>query len=176
MLAISLTIACSCYIYNGVILHTHPVHGESHNQIHAIPPERLQHYPGLWFCLQRCCKTFCKVSVCNPVNQPLCQCCCKTSQVMSSLRCRPTCSEVKHISIDKAWNKQHGLGERQLKQSLNQSSPAYIQWLSSFNITSEAQNMRWIQIETKTKKHKSVLSLRSTFKNILKIMYCIYHT
>jgi len=32
MLAISLTIACSRYIYNGVILHTHPVRGESHNQ------------------------------------------------------------------------------------------------------------------------------------------------
>jgi len=32
MLAISLTIACSRYIYNGVILHEHPVRGESHNQ------------------------------------------------------------------------------------------------------------------------------------------------
>jgi len=32
MLAISLTIACSLYIYNGVILHAHPVRGESHNQ------------------------------------------------------------------------------------------------------------------------------------------------
>jgi len=32
MLAISLTIACSRYIYNGVILHAHPVRGESHNQ------------------------------------------------------------------------------------------------------------------------------------------------
>ena len=32
MLAISLTIACSRYIYNGVILDTHPVRGESHNQ------------------------------------------------------------------------------------------------------------------------------------------------
>jgi len=32
MLAISLTIACSRYIYNGVILHTHPVRGESHDQ------------------------------------------------------------------------------------------------------------------------------------------------
>ena len=32
MLAIFLTIACSRYIYNGVILHAHPVHGESHNQ------------------------------------------------------------------------------------------------------------------------------------------------
>ena len=32
MLAISLTIACSRYMYNGVILHAHPVHGESHNQ------------------------------------------------------------------------------------------------------------------------------------------------
>jgi len=32
MLAISLTIACSRYIYNGVILHAHPARGESHNQ------------------------------------------------------------------------------------------------------------------------------------------------
>ena len=32
MLAISLTIACSRYIYKGVILHAHPVHGESYNQ------------------------------------------------------------------------------------------------------------------------------------------------
>jgi len=34
MLAISLTntIACSRYIYYGVILHAHPVRGESHDQ------------------------------------------------------------------------------------------------------------------------------------------------
>jgi len=32
MLAISLTIACSRYIYNGVILHAHPIRGESDNQ------------------------------------------------------------------------------------------------------------------------------------------------
>jgi len=32
MFAISLTIACSPYIYNGVIPHAHPVRGESHNQ------------------------------------------------------------------------------------------------------------------------------------------------
>jgi len=32
MLAISLTIACSRYIYYGVILHAHPVRGESPNQ------------------------------------------------------------------------------------------------------------------------------------------------
>jgi len=32
MLAISRTVACSRYIYNGVILHAHPVRGESHNQ------------------------------------------------------------------------------------------------------------------------------------------------
>ena len=32
MLAISLSIACSLYIYNGVILHAHPVRDESHNQ------------------------------------------------------------------------------------------------------------------------------------------------
>jgi len=30
--AISLTIACSRYIYYGVILHAHPVRGESHNR------------------------------------------------------------------------------------------------------------------------------------------------
>jgi len=35
MLTISLTIACSRYIYNGVILHAHPVRGESHNQRHT---------------------------------------------------------------------------------------------------------------------------------------------
>jgi len=32
MLAISLTIACSRYAYDGVILHAHPVRGESHIQ------------------------------------------------------------------------------------------------------------------------------------------------
>jgi len=31
----TLTIACSRYIYNGVILHAHPVRGESHNQRNA---------------------------------------------------------------------------------------------------------------------------------------------
>jgi len=35
MLTISLTIACSRYIYNGVILHAHHVRGESHNQRNA---------------------------------------------------------------------------------------------------------------------------------------------
>jgi len=35
MLAISLTLACSRYIYNGVILHAYPVRGESHNQRNA---------------------------------------------------------------------------------------------------------------------------------------------
>ena len=35
MLTISLTFACSRYIYNGVILHAHPVRGESHNQRNA---------------------------------------------------------------------------------------------------------------------------------------------
>ena len=29
---ISLTTACSRYLYNGVIFHAHPVRGESHNQ------------------------------------------------------------------------------------------------------------------------------------------------
>ena len=32
MLTISLTIACSRYTYDGVILPAHPVRGESHNQ------------------------------------------------------------------------------------------------------------------------------------------------
>jgi len=40
-------------------------------------------------------------------------------QVKSCLRCKY--SAVKHISIDKAWNKQHRLGERQLKQSLTEA-------------------------------------------------------
>jgi len=35
MLAISLTIACSRYVYYGVILRAHPVCGESHNQRNA---------------------------------------------------------------------------------------------------------------------------------------------
>ena len=35
MLAISLTIACSRYVYYGVILHAHPVRGESHNQLNT---------------------------------------------------------------------------------------------------------------------------------------------
>jgi len=33
--AISLTIACSRYIYNGADVHAHPVRGESHNQRNA---------------------------------------------------------------------------------------------------------------------------------------------
>jgi len=32
MLAISFTVACSRYTYDGVILHVHPVRGESYNQ------------------------------------------------------------------------------------------------------------------------------------------------
>jgi len=32
MLAISITIACSRYTHDGVILHAHSVRGESHNQ------------------------------------------------------------------------------------------------------------------------------------------------
>ena len=35
MFAISLTVACSGYIYNGVILHAHAVRGESHNHRNA---------------------------------------------------------------------------------------------------------------------------------------------
>ena len=35
MLAISLTVACSRYIYNGDILHAHPVRSEPHNQRNA---------------------------------------------------------------------------------------------------------------------------------------------
>jgi len=35
MLAISLTIACLHYIYNGVVLHAHPVSGKSHIQHNA---------------------------------------------------------------------------------------------------------------------------------------------
>jgi len=32
MLAISLIIACSHYVYNGIILHAHPVRGVTHHQ------------------------------------------------------------------------------------------------------------------------------------------------
>jgi len=35
MLAISLTIACSRYVYNGVILHAHPIRGESHDKLNT---------------------------------------------------------------------------------------------------------------------------------------------
>jgi len=35
MLAISLTVACSRYTYDGAILHAHPVRGESYNQRNA---------------------------------------------------------------------------------------------------------------------------------------------
>jgi len=51
MLAISLTIACSLYIYNGVILHAHPVRGESHNQrnttgeVATLPPNGWRPVP-----------------------------------------------------------------------------------------------------------------------------------
>jgi len=38
MLTISLTISCSRYIYNGVVLHAHPVRGESHNQGNVVDP------------------------------------------------------------------------------------------------------------------------------------------
>ena len=61
--------------------------------------------------------------------------CEKTVEVKSCLRYKY--SAVKHISTDKAWNKQHRLSERWLKQSLKPS----LHSLSSFNITGEAQNM-----------------------------------
>ena len=47
MLAISLTIACSRYTYDGAILPAHPVRGESHNQrnttgeVATIPTDKL---------------------------------------------------------------------------------------------------------------------------------------
>ena len=53
MLAISLTIACSRYIYNGVILHAHPLRGESHNQrnttgeVATIPTRFCPRHPYL---------------------------------------------------------------------------------------------------------------------------------
>jgi len=48
MLAISLTIACSCYIYNGVILHAHPVRGESDNQRNATGEVATVQTCALW--------------------------------------------------------------------------------------------------------------------------------
>jgi len=46
MLAISLTIACSRYVYNSVILHAHPVRGESHNQRNAAGEVATQSTPA----------------------------------------------------------------------------------------------------------------------------------
>jgi len=52
----NLSIACSSYIYNGVILHAHPVRGESHNQCNAtgeVATVRMISnvflYRNLWF-------------------------------------------------------------------------------------------------------------------------------
>ena len=53
MLAISLTIACSRNIYNGVTLHAHPVRGESHNQRNATgEAATLPSLPALEVCVQ----------------------------------------------------------------------------------------------------------------------------
>jgi len=52
MLTISLTIACSRYTYDGVILHAHPVRGESYNQrnttgeVATLPPDGWRPGPG----------------------------------------------------------------------------------------------------------------------------------
>jgi len=54
MLAISLTIACSRCIYNGVILHAHPVRGESHNQPNATGEVATPPYPTVNLNLSRC--------------------------------------------------------------------------------------------------------------------------
>jgi len=55
MLAISLTIACSYYIYNGVILRAHPIRGESHS--HRNTTRELQQHP-LLFTTNRTDSTF----------------------------------------------------------------------------------------------------------------------
>jgi len=49
--------------------------------------------------------------------------CLSPSQVKSCLGCKYTA--IKHISINKAQNKQHRLGERRPKQSLNQPQPTF---------------------------------------------------
>jgi len=53
MLAISLTIACSRYIYNGVILHAHPVCGESQNQRNTNREVATLHVISPWICKQQ---------------------------------------------------------------------------------------------------------------------------
>ena len=69
------------------------------------------------------------------------------AQVMSCLRCKY--SAVKHISTNKAWNKQHRLGERRLKQSLNQAQ-------STLNdcqvLILQVKHKTWVQNETKKQK------------------------
>jgi len=59
MLAISLAIACSRYIFNGVILRVHPVRGESHNQRNATgevattsPPFYNEHHRSHVLCVK----------------------------------------------------------------------------------------------------------------------------
>jgi len=57
MLAISLTIACSRYVYYGVILHAHPVRGESHNQRNTTGEVATVHArqllgPNSYFCAE----------------------------------------------------------------------------------------------------------------------------
>jgi len=62
MPAISLTIACSHYISNGVILYAHPVRGESRNQRNATgevaPLFVVQSFRISWFCWVLCSALF----------------------------------------------------------------------------------------------------------------------
>jgi len=45
MLTISLTTACSRYTYNGVIIHAHPVRGESHIQRNTTREVATPYFP-----------------------------------------------------------------------------------------------------------------------------------
>jgi len=78
-------------------------------------------------------------------------------QVKSCLRCKY--SAVKHISFDKALNKQHRLGERLLKQTLYQAQSTFNDCQVSIL---QVNYKTWGQNET-----KSVLSVRPTLKNII---------
>ena len=67
MLAISLTIACSRYTYDGVILHAHTVPGESHKQRNTTSSQPVGGMAASIVCrslkfLELCVSTFCVTS------------------------------------------------------------------------------------------------------------------
>jgi len=63
MLAISLTIACSRYTYDGVILHAHPVRGESYNQHNTTGEVATLSNKLCWWNSQVICYEQCSIAL-----------------------------------------------------------------------------------------------------------------